>query len=118
MFSKSERSSFKYWFAHWCAFQMTALNLKCWHPRFILHDWYKPWMKLFCTYKTVQHYHRTHSSHHPESHKKHDYLAMVIDWECSRFTKQDAPLTARQTLYKHYPELEKEILPILDKLNL
>ena len=30
MFTKEERNSFKYWFAHWCAFQMTALNLKCW----------------------------------------------------------------------------------------
>ena len=29
MFTKEERNGFKYWFAHWRAFQMTALNLKC-----------------------------------------------------------------------------------------
>lgn len=28
MFSKNERATFKYTFAHWCAFQMTALNNK------------------------------------------------------------------------------------------
>ena len=27
MFTKEERSGFKYWFAHWRTFQMTALNL-------------------------------------------------------------------------------------------
>lgn len=26
MFTKKDRSTFKYWFAHWCAFNMTALN--------------------------------------------------------------------------------------------
>lgn len=28
MFTKEERSIFKYWFARWCAFQMADLNLK------------------------------------------------------------------------------------------
>ena len=46
MFTKEERSGFKYWFAHWCAFQMTALNLKCWRPKYLLHDIEKPWLKL------------------------------------------------------------------------
>ena len=30
MFTKEDRSSFKYWFAHWCGFQLTALNLGIW----------------------------------------------------------------------------------------
>lgn len=53
MFTKEERSGFKYWFAHWCAFQMTALNLKCWRPKYLLHDIEKPWLKLLWgDYKT------------------------------------------------------------------
>ena len=43
---------------------------------------------------------------------------MVIDWECARFTKPDKPLNARQTLYTFYPELENQILPILNDLGL
>ena len=30
-FDKSNRSSFAYWFAHWCAFQLTALNIRRWN---------------------------------------------------------------------------------------
>ena len=87
MFTKEERSGFKYWFAHWCAFQMTALNLKCWKPKYLLHDIEKPWLKLLWgDYKRVQRWHREHNSHHLEyffTHKgKADWQAMVIDWEC------------------------------------
>lgn len=102
MFSKEERSSFKYWFAHWCAFQMTALNLKCWKFRFLFHDIEKPWLKLILrNYQKVQKWHRYHNKHHVEyfiEHDTADYLAMVIDWECSRFTKESQPLNARQEL--------------------
>ena len=28
MFKEEDKSSFPYWFAHWCAYQMTALNCK------------------------------------------------------------------------------------------
>ena len=102
MFSKEERSSFKYWFAHWCAFQMVALNCKCWKFRFLLHDIEKPWLKLILrNYYKVQKWHRKHNKHHVEyfiEHNTADYLAMVIDWECSRFTKEAQPLNARQEL--------------------
>ena len=47
MFSKSERSSFKYWFAHWCAYNMTALNLGMWKPKYLWHDIEKPWLMMF-----------------------------------------------------------------------
>lgn len=102
-FRKSDRSSFKYWFAHWSAFQMTALNHKVWKPRFLLHDIEKPWLKLFCKYPTVKEFHRTHANHHLDYGKLHgwckmDWTAAVIDWECSRFTKMDAQLNARDTL--------------------
>lgn len=127
MFTKEERSSFKYWFAHWCAFQMTALNLKCWKFKYLFHDIEKPWLKLFLTYDKVQHIHRTLNNHHLQY--KHpnriDWKAMVIDWECSRFTKEAAPLTARETMMmkirkdsslKHI--LLTNMLPILDKYKI
>ncbi len=63
MFTKKDRSSFKYWFAHWCGFQLTALNLGIWKPKYLLHDAEKPWLKVFWKgdYKRVQKWHRTHN---------------------------------------------------------
>ena len=116
MFTKEERSSFPYWFAHWCAFQMTALNLRCWKPRFLLHDWYKPWLRLFLPYSTVQKIHKQNSKHHLEWFDKHGYTlkniyrfdwdSLIIDWECSRFTKEASQINA-------YRKWEK----IVDGLN-
>lgn len=132
MFTRDERSSFKYWFAHWCAFQMTALNLKCWKFRFLFHDIEKPWLKLLWKdYGKVQKWHRKHNSHHTEyfiEHDKADYLAMVIDWECSRFTKEVQPLNARQelnrvlskgnlTIYQR-DKLQQNIEKVLNKIGL
>ena len=117
MFTKSERSTFSYWFAHWCSFQMTALNCKKWKFKYLFHDWEKPWLRLFLPYKKVQEIHRKNNRHHPEwlenklanyywetSYdvqyeadnflKKFDYEAAIIDWECSRFTKESAQLNA------------------------
>lgn len=112
MFTKEERSGFKYWFAHWCAFNMTALNLKCWKFKYLFHDIEKPWLKLILRdYKKVQKWHREHNSHHLEYFKKHgtaDWRAMVIDWECSRFTKEACPYNAKEELARkvdEYPEL-------------
>ena len=127
MFTKEERSSFKYWFAHWCAFQMTALNLKCWKFKYLFHDIEKPWLKLFLTYDKVQHIHRTLNNHYLQYKypNRIDWEAMVIDWECSRFTKEAAPLTARETMMmkirkdnslKHI--LLTNMLPILDKYKI
>lgn len=106
MFTKEQRSTFPYWFAHWCAFQMTALNYGVWKPHFLLHDWYKPWMKLFCEYKTVQHYHRYHANHHLEWGEKHGYTKMdldafLIDLECSHFTKQASGLRCVEKLHDY-----------------
>ena len=102
-FDKSNRSSFAYWFAHWCAFQLTALNIGRWKFKYLLHDFEKPWMKLFCKYKTVQKWHREHNSHHLEYGLKHgwdkvDWEALIIDWECSRLTKTEAQLDAYETM--------------------
>ena len=106
MFTKEQRSTFPYWFAHWCAFQMTALNFGIWKFRFLFHDWYKPWMKLVCKYETVQHYHRYHSRHHLEWGQTHGYEGMdidafLVDIECSQYTKQASPLNAVDKLYDY-----------------
>lgn len=84
-----------------------------------LHDVDKLILYPFFEYKKVHKWHREHSKHHTVKAKTfEDYLAMVIDWECARFTKSDKPLNAYDTLYKYYPELEDKILPILANLNL
>ena len=98
MFKKEERSSFKYWFAHWCAFQMVALSCHAWKPKYLLHDIEKPWLKLLWKdYKKVQKWHRRHNSHHVEYPGPKDYEAMCIDWDCSRFTKSNGQLNAYYT---------------------
>ena len=135
MFSKEERSTFPYWFAHWCAFNMTALNLRAWKFKYLFHDIEKPWLRLFWDYEKVQRWHREHNSHHLEYMGVIDIEAMLIDWECSKFTKESSPLTARQEWEKlvgewkavdHYyygyvmarhPEL-KTVDEILKKLGL
>ena len=96
MFTKEERSTFKYWFAHWCAFQLVALSSHAWKPKYLLHDIEKPWLKLFWPYPKVQKWHRQHNNHHLEytGKKKLDYEAMCIDWDCSRFTKSNSQLNA------------------------
>lgn len=115
MFEKEERSRFKYWFAHWCAYQMTALNNKCWKFKYLFHDIEKPFMLYFYmliyrmtheeAYKKVQKYHRLNNKHHIEyKGKNKDYDAMVIDWECSRFTKSASPLTAWEEIDKKINE--------------
>ena len=99
-FTKEERSSFPYWFAHWCAFQMVALNCHRWKFKYLFHDIYKPWLRLFMSYDKVQMFHNKHSNHHllyvfVNGMKKVDWEAMIIDWECSRFTKHAAQLNAK-----------------------
>ena len=98
MFSKEDRSSFPYWFAHWCAFNMVALVCKRWKFKYLFHDFEKPWLRLFMPYEKVQKFHRLHSRHHLEYLGEKDWEAMVIDWECSRYTKQESPRTAREEL--------------------
>ena len=128
MFNKEERSTFKYWFAHWCAFQMTALNLRCWKLKYLFHDIEKPWlMLLWKDYKRVQKWHINHNKHHIEYPNEYyiDWEAVVIDWECSRFTKVSSPRTAREEMKrviesnpKYEILLKIKMLPILNNLNL
>ena len=128
LFKETEKSSFAYWFAHWKAFNLTAMLLGVWEFRFLFHDIEKPFlMWIWKDYPRVRQYHRTHARHHLAyaGNKGYDYLGMVIDWECSRYSKADAQMTAYET-YLHtfgtHPEfkedLETKIYPILKKLNL
>lgn len=156
MFTKSERSTFSYWFAHWCSFQMTALNCKKWKFKYLFHDWEKPWLRLFLPYSKVQKLHRAYHKHHPEWLERQlyrgipvkdekwfiekllnifDYEAAIIDWECSRFTKESAQLNAHDeykrllsfdTFKEKYPwitkycynEFSKRLYNAIKKLNL
>ena len=78
-------------------------------------------------YPRVREFHRTHARHHFQYKGKrgYDYEAMVIDWECSRFTKADAQMNAWETwldaIY-HTPQysdaLIEGVLPVLEKLHL
>ena len=128
MFGKEDKSTFPYWFAHWCAFQLTALNLKIWKFKYLFHDFEKPWMRLFMPYKKVQKWHRTHNNHHLEyglihGFDKIDWEALMIDWECSRFSKKQCPLNCREELenklsnekWKPYAKtIRKYLEPILN----
>ena len=130
-FEDSQKSTFSYWFAHWCAFQLTALVLHVWKVKYLFHDIEKPWLKLFLPYSKVRKLHREHNKHHLEYGKIHgyrnvDWEALCIDWECSRFTKISQPLNARENAEKYLKKPDLSIhyaiqmycLPMLDKLNL
>lgn len=86
--------------------------------RGILHDVDKLIMYSFLSKETTNKIHSKYSKHHKKRKIKKDFIQMVIDWECARFTKPDKPLNARDTLYKFYPQLEDKILPILKDFNL
>lgn len=104
-FTKVERSGWRYFWAHWCAFQMVAITLHIWKFKYLFHDWYKPWLKMFgVPYEKIQHLHRHHSNHHIEylmdnnDPKKFDWDALIIDWECSQYTKENCPRNARDEM--------------------
>lgn len=108
-FSKKDRSTWPYFWAHWCAFQMVALNLGVWKFKYLFHDWYKPWLRMLgVPYKKIQRFHRLHSNHHLEwwadydsSNKcwlDFDWDALIIDWECSQYTKESCTRNARQEM--------------------
>ena len=128
MFTKEERSTFPYWFAHWCAFNLTALNLRIWKFKYLFHDIEKPWLKLFLKdYTKVQKIHRLTNRHHLEymGKKGIDCEALIIDWECSHYTKQKSQLKCREEVLRkinaRHPQsefLQNKIIPLLDKLNL
>lgn len=117
-----DREHIKYTISHKAAFldiekQLTGKNT----IRGYLHDTDKLLLYLISSPESswISKWHRDHSGHHHKMAKtKADYIQMVIDWECARYTKPDKPLNARDTLYQIYPELINIITPILEELNL
>jgi hypothetical protein len=83
-----------------------------------LHDLDKVFLKLFLDSELVSRMHRNYSRHHKRAKTKEDFIQMVIDWECARYTKPDKPLNARETLYTYYMPLKEIIEPILKELGL
>lgn len=128
-FGKNQRSTFPYWFAHWCAVNMVAILLGVWKPRFLFHDILKPFHMWWCKdYVKVQLKHRANSRHHltyAGSRTKIDWVMMMVDWEAGHYTKENQPLLAREEAerqMKKHPEYKEEIkqnlLPLLDKYGL
>ena len=118
----------QYTLAHRKAFRKIEKELLGYNTfRSLFHDLDKVFLYPFFDYKKVHNFHRNHAHHHTvkaktrndyEGDKGYDYLGMVIDWECARYTKPDKPLNVRQTLYKFYPEIEDKILPLLEEFHL
>lgn len=127
LFTKQDRSTFPYWFAHWASYQMVAILCHAWKFKYLFHDIEKPFlMLLWKDYKRVQKFHREHNRHHLsyKGNKELDYEAIVIDWECSRLTKESSPLTALETANK-YLEIGKidktqykKLYAVIKKFNL
>lgn len=84
------------------------------------HDMDKMYLLLFYEKKDIESYHRAMSTHHDNDLEKKelDYIEMVLDWESARYTKDDKPFNAYDTMCKFYPHLEDKIMPILNKIGL
>lgn len=110
----------KYTIRHRKSFRKTEKELLGYNTvRSLFHDLDKIFLYVCFNHETVHNFHRKYSRHHELKAKTHnDFIQMVIDWECARFTKPDKPLNARETLCTFYPYLESEIVPILNELNL
>ena len=128
-FNKEQRSSFSYWYYHWKAYNLTAFHLGCWKFKYLFHDIEKPWLMLFWkNYFRVQSYHRSNSNHHLEYEyfDKIDWEALVIDWECSRFTKNASPRNAYQEMFslkslvspEFYKRIRDNMMPIILRYGL
>ena len=110
----------KYTLDHRKAFRMVEKKLLGHNTlRGYLHDFDKVFLYLVMDTKRASKLHRSYSRHHAKNAKTHaDYVQMVIDWECARFTKPDKPMNARETLDVLYPELKDKVLPIIEELRL
>lgn len=105
-----------YTFKHYLAFRKVEKKLlgkhKYWH-----HDLDKILLYVFCPWlgtKRISRFHQRYNSHHPIwcdkdnwSHTKKayniDFVEAIIDWECARYTKEDKPLNAYDTMFNYCP---------------
>ena len=84
------------------------------------HDMDKMYLLLFYEKKPISNFHSSISNHHDNEIPKTelDYMEMILDWESARYTKDDKPLNAYDTMIKYYPHLEDKILPILKEMGI
>ena len=110
----------KYTLDHRKAFRKIEKQLLGYNTiRSLFHDLDKVFLYMFFDYKKVHQWHRNHMPHHTVKAKTHlDFVQMVIDWECARYTKPDKLLNARETLAKYYPELTDKVLPVIEELGI
>lgn len=71
---------------------------------YYFHDLDKILMYIFLPFlgtRRIKKIHQKYNRHHINNFKsiiQCDYLEAIIDWECSRFTKKDKQMTAREYL--------------------
>lgn len=89
------------------------------------HDLDKMTMYLFWSKNASSDFHRNTNRHHLSEYggnlndiSYYDKMEAVFDFECAALTKWDKPLNAFDTMKKWYPQLENELLPILQKLHM
>lgn len=126
-FPPSDKSSFPYWFNHWIAYNLVAIEWKVWKFKYLFHDIEKPFLKLILPYEKVRAYHRKYHKHHLGYRKpnKIDWMALIIDNQCGMYTKEDSPLSAKEYLLKlienNHPlseRIKNEGLTLIDKLGI
>ncbi len=87
--------------------------------RGLFHDCDKLVMYLFMNAQKAHKIHTSRARHHHKSAKtREDYIQMLVDWECAKFTKPDKPLDAWETLYAYYPQLEEVLKPLMLEFSL
>lgn len=126
LFSDTEKSTFAYWWAHNRAFNKIAKEWGVWKFKYLFHDMEKPFMKLFLPYDKVRKWHRSHNRHHLSYPDKTriDWMALIIDWECSHLTKASQPMNCYSyALYmmEKYPDeadlIMYNVLPVLSAMG-
>lgn len=85
------KGSFRYWFVHCREYNKYARKQGVWKFKYLFHDFDKPWLHFFMTHEKVRKLHKSYSTHHLDysGPNKIDYDGVIIDWEVSRFTKEE-----------------------------
>lgn len=114
-----------YTFKHYIAFLKMEKKLLGYY-KYKFHDLDKLILYIFVPFlgtKKIKKIHSNRNKHHINEKKDFDecnYEEAIIDWECSRFTKPDKPLNARQVTLKHHSKSKhfRKLLNTLNKLGL
>lgn len=114
-----------YTLKHYVSFLKTEKRLLGYY-KYKFHDLDKVLMYLFLPFlgtKKIKKIHVKNNKHHIKESKSIDecnYEEAIIDWECSRFTKEDKPLTAREVTVRFHSKSKhfKELISVLEKLKL